>query len=138
MTYKNLINQLKTILNNVEKVHKVYPYPEANLKGYPAVVFFPDMTENDWEDVKQDRVTYRFKLFVIVAKVGKATEEDLFTDYLPDTTDNVITAIRNNWSLTGTNRTWMKFDTGLWTLQKPDDGPVTATAEIDLSIRTLI
>lgn len=136
--YISITKQIKTILEGVDKIAKVYSYPESDLEEYPAVVFYPVSTENDWETVNQNKRTYRYKIWVIVEKTSGADEEKIFGVILPKVTDEIEQALDENWSLTGDNRTWLKFDTGVWSLQKPKDGPVTATAEIDLSIRTLL
>jgi hypothetical protein len=137
MTYKTLISKINTIVSNLDKISKVYSYPVKDIEGYPAVIFFPDVTTNRYENTTQNYKEYRVKMWIVVAGTSTVQEEDLFTDILPDAVDQVIEALDDGWSMDGDRRTWLTFDSGVWSMQKPEDGPLTATAELDITVKTL-
>ena len=137
--YTSLIQSIKTTLESVGSVKKVYPYALREgdkIENYPAVVFFPDSVENSMETQADNFKEYRFALYV-VCSVGVKTPEQVGTIILPNVVDDVIEAFDKNWSMAGSSRMWQLIDSGSpWTMPYTDVG-TEMSAPLNLRIRTL-
>lgn len=137
--YVNLIQSIKTTLESVTAVKSVYPYALREgdkIKKFPAVVFFPDSSENSMETESQNFKEYRFSLFVIVS-VENTTNQKVATEILPNVVDKIVQKFDEQWSIEGSGRTWQLIDSGSpWTMPYTDSG-IEMTAPLNLRVRTL-
>ena len=136
--YTTLISKIDTTLDKVDKISKIYNYPETKLKGFPAVLFRPDTFENSFESVKENFKIYRFSMWVVVSSDETKTMEDVFGTILPDVVDDIVAQFDEDWdggTIDG-HRCWIKIDSGIWGVDETQDS-VAGFAELDLVIKVL-
>lgn len=139
--YQTLIQNIKNRLETISAIGAVYPYAlreGEKIESYPAVVFFPDTAENNFETESQNFKEYRFILYV-VASTEYSTNEEVATEILPNVVDKIIAKFDEDWSLgvTGSNRTWQLIDSAsAWTMPYTDSG-AEMVAPLNLRIRLL-
>lgn len=135
MIYKNIIEQINTVLAGVTSVKEVFNHPATNFTKYPAVVFFPTGVSNVYATTTEDFREYRFKLFCIVG-TNQTTVQHIFEDVLPKVCDDILASFAENWSMTSINnkRVWLRIESGNWGMDNTDKG-LTAFAEFDLLIK---
>lgn len=135
--YTTLIPNIKTLLESVDEVNKVYAYPVSEVAGYPAVVFTPDSYESDFETNKENQEMRRFRM-VVVINATQTTLENVFTDYLPKVVDSISAKFAENWDggAIDNHRVWYKLDSGQWNVGETDKG-LEAWCELFLDITLL-
>jgi hypothetical protein len=140
MIYKDLITKIKTTLEGVPSVRKIYGYPldeGETIEKYPAVIFFPDSFENQFHTTTQNEIFYQFKMYVVV-ETNNISQSDIFTDLLPSVVDKIIEKFASDWDMgtVGGSRVRALLNSGIWTQSVTETGR-TAVAELNLVIRTL-
>ncbi len=138
MIYKNVIEKIKTILENVDEVNQIYSYPldeKERINKYPAVIFLPDDVDNNFSDTGSNHRILSFKLWAIV-NTGGTSKEEVFEDILPSLVDAIIEAFDKGWdfSTIGGHRTWARINSAIWGMSLESKG-LEAWAEMRLIIR---
>ena len=139
--YVDLINSIKETLESVSGIKSVYPHPMREgdkISGYPAVVFYPDTSRNEFTTVRDNKKDYTFKIYVIVDASQKSLD-DIFTDILPNAVDKVTAEFDGDWevSVEGASVSSWLIDSGLWTISTTDKA-FEAIAELNLRVRMLV
>lgn len=135
--YTTFIEAIQTVLDGVEAIKDVYPYPALKVVKYPAVIFFPDAFENSFESTQDNKKTYRFKMYVVVGTQQK-DKVDIFSTVLPKAVDAVVQAFDAAWNqgASGGHRVSVVVSSGSWTMGVDDSG-LEAQAELTVEFRTL-
>lgn len=130
-----IYTQLSTIFSGISSIKEVFTYPTMNVTKYPAVIFFPDEWENDFDSNEENYKIYRFVAFVVV---GKKPKETMYNPILSNLVDDINEAFDSGWSLSaiGGHRSWVKIDNGAWTLEGEDKN-LEAVARLNISIKLL-
>lgn len=134
--YATLINKIKTTLEDISEVAKVYPYPigEAKLTEYPSAIFYPTNVDNDFNTDQDNFKQYNFKLYLVVGVKG-TTMNNLFTVILPSLLDAVLEEFDKEWNVgTGDSRIWQKINFGSWGMTEEGN---EAIIELNIIIKTL-
>ena len=139
--YKDLIQSIKSAIENVKAIEIVYPNPLKDgekIKKYPAVVFFPDAVSNSFETTRDNKKDFTFKIYVIV-NCNNDTMANIFTNTLPNAVDKVMEQFDENWevSVTGASVSSWVIDSGNWSVSSSDAG-FEAVAELNLRVRMLV
>lgn len=137
--YATLFQKITTLLEGVEAIKAIYPYPlEGNPKKYPAVVFFPDSFENTFNSNADNQKGYRFKMWITVNVSGN-NEETIFSNVLAGAVDKVLAAFDAGWdggtSVEG-HRLWLDISSGIWGMTIEQKGK-EAWAELTLTFHAL-
>lgn len=150
---KPVIQSIKSILDGLDSIRTVVPYPLAEgevadeISSYPAVVFYPVSYESSFSDTASNAEVRTFAVVLMVdAKNtgggdGQITKETLFTDALPSFIDDVIGAFAENWdggNIDG-HRVWYSFDTGTRGIETGEQGLIAwadLTLTVQLSVNT--
>lgn len=133
-------NAILSILQGIENLQEVFAYPvgeDERITKYPAAVFYHTNFENSFESVADNRVTHRFKIWVVIG-CEKDTQQTVFTDALPKTVDAVVEAFATQWN-GGTiegHRARYLLTAGDTSLVVAEGGR-EAVCELTLDIRTL-
>lgn len=135
MIYKTIYNEINTILSTVKAVKEIYKYPTSTFTKYPAVVFFPSGVSNVFSTTTENFREYKFKLFVVVG-IDQTTMSNVFENVMSNTCDEILEAFDTNWSLSNIDgkRTWVKIDSGNWSIEKIDKGLIS-TAEFEITVK---
>lgn len=135
--YSELNSKIKSILESVNKINKIYAYPATEIEGYPAAIYYPSNLENSFETTEDNFKIYGFKLWIVVNS-GGTDVETVYSTYMPNVMDEVLEKFDEEWSFSNINghRVWGKVETGLWTVSENQAG-VEVSAEIDLSVKML-
>lgn len=140
---KTLIGKIKDTLENIPSIRKVVPYPitqekiSSEVDTFPAVVFFPTTSENQFSDSASNFETRNFGLTLLVQAKGKGiTKETLFTDAIPQFYDDIIREFNKNWDggVIDGHRVWFLLDSGNRGLEVTDQGLI-AWADLNLRVR---
>lgn len=137
--YSEIIPKITEVLESVGAIKEVYAYPLPGApKKYPAVIFYPDTTENAFETSQENMKVYRFKLWVVVG-LGNKSEGDAYATVLPKAVDAVIQAFDTAWdggtSVAG-HRIWQVLDNAQWGIAVNQDAK-EVFAEMNLTVRVL-
>lgn len=62
-------NQIKSLLDTVEEIVKVYDYPENKVNGYPSAFITWEGNESDELTNTQDRVVLNYKIILVQEKL---------------------------------------------------------------------
>lgn len=136
--YQTIINDIKTVLDGVDAIKAVYPYPLAgSSKKTPFVVFFPDAIENAFETTGDNAKSYQFRMWINVNLSG-INEEQAFTSILPNAVDQVMQAFDSAWSGVSIDghRVRKVISSGFWGLSEENKSKV-AFAELVITVRLL-
>jgi len=136
MNYSTQFTQIQNTLDKCGTISTTYNYPESDLEGYPAVVYFPDDFENSFSTVAENEKIYRWKLWVIVKAGGAKNTQTVMDTILADTVDEVVNQFDADWDggrIDG-NRVSSLLDSGVWAVNENEDGKV-AFAELNLRIK---
>jgi hypothetical protein len=135
MIYQQLYNEIDTILQGVSNVKEIHKAPTDIFTKYPAVVFFPAGVSNVFSTTSDNYKEYRYKMFVIAGTEG-TTMNNLFVNVLSNTSDKILEAFDENWSLSNISghRVWIRIEAGTWGLEKTNKG-LSAVAEFDIIIK---
>lgn len=137
MIYPTLNSKINTILEGVDRVKKIYPYPATKIDAYPAAVYYPSTFENRYETTGSNFKIYGYKLWIVVNTEG-TTVENVFDTVMPKVVDAVLAAFDEGWDFDTIDghRAWTTVETGAWTVSEEQAG-VEVTAEIDLTVKML-
>jgi len=134
--YEYLINQIQTICNSIPAVKEVFSYPlEGSPSKYPAIVFYPDNTNNTISDTTSNFKNYNFKIFVLVALSGTNTK-NIFNTIMPNVCDKIFQKFDETWN-GGTvdgYRVWKTLNTAQWGITVAEKSR-TAFVEFNLEIK---
>jgi len=135
--YPQLNIKIKSILDGVVKIKKVYSYPATKIDAYPAAIFYPANTDNSFENTQENFKTYGYKLWIVVNANG-TNVETIFSSVMPGVMDAVMEAIDKEWSFNTIDghRVWCSFSTGAWGVSE-NNNSIEITAEINLNIKML-
>jgi len=147
MIITSLIEQIKSIIDtitlevdgvSVKRFKDVFAYPTEEPENYPAIIFFPDKTENSFNNSQQNFKVYRFKLWVVAGITTTADTETLFETILPNSCDSVMEAFDSNWNLNSIDghRVWAKIDLSK-IIKSDNDKGIQAIGEFDIEIKML-
>jgi len=133
---EELIEKINDTLEEVDEIQVFYDYPESQLSGYPAVVFFPRDFTNDYDSTAENAKTINFSLFVL-QECKVATIKEVFENIMPKTIDSIVAQFDEDWSqgvITGGNRVWWTLASGGWSVVTGQDGEMVQ-AELTLQVR---
>lgn len=141
--WKTLTTSVKTTLDKLvgssNPLQVVYDYPESNITGYPAVIFFPTNYTNEYDSVQENAKTYVYSVYVLLELkvLGKQTA---YNTTMPDILDKIIAEFDKDWNQGQTvnqNRVWWNLSSGAWLLVDTDSQKEAfLQAELTLTIRT--
>lgn len=133
--YNTITAHIKSILDNIDAIQAVYPYPLAGSSAKsPYVIFFPDSVENVYNTTADNLKTYQYKLWVAVNLSG-TDENAVFTSILPNAVDKVLEAFDSNWShQIDSHRAWLIIGSGSWGLSEENKSKV-AYAELIITYK---
>ena len=135
--YPAILAKIQTILESCEKVQKIYNYPVTDVKGYPAVIYFPINLNNSFETTNENFKIYDFGIWIVV-NAGNKSVEDIYQTVMPNVVDEVIEKFDAGWDFNsiGGHRVWQKLTTGTWETEASNGG-ITVTASLNLQIKLL-
>ena len=121
--YETFIQSIKTTLGKVGSVREIYGYPVTKVDNYPAVVFVPDSTENQYSSTAANMETVRFRMWIIVG-TENINDEIIFETLLPQVTDDVIKQFNTDWDGGDINggRVWSIIESGTWAVSSNQRG----------------
>lgn len=135
--YQSLIASIQATLDGISAIKDTYAYPAVKVLKYPAVIFFPDAFENSFESTRDNKKTYRFKMYVVVG-AGEKDKVDIFSTVLPKAVDAVVAAFDTAWdagTISG-HRVFVVVSSGSWTMAEGPSG-TEAQAELTVEFHTL-
>ena len=139
--YKEIIQKIKAILEDVTAVKSIYPYAlreGEKISSYPAVIYFPTGSSNQFETNADNFKEYNFNLYVICS-IEQIGSEEVATNVLPNVIDKVIAKFDKEWSMNAVSgqRTWVQVSSmSDWTLPYSDAG-IEMSAQLTVTIKTL-
>ena len=147
MIITTLISQIKSIIDTitlevdgeqVKRFKDVFAYPTEEPENYPAIIFFPDRTENTFNNSQQNFKVYRFKLWVVAGITTTADTSTLFETILPNACDSLMEAFDTNWCLNSIDghRVWANIDL-VKVIKSDNDKGTQAVGEFDIVIKMI-
>lgn len=136
--YQTLIPKIKSTLEAVTKVNKVYMHPTNNIDSYPCAIVMPIAFTNEYHSNQENLKGYTFRIYLIL-ETTQSTRETAYETIMPELVDAVLAKFDDDWgflSLAGAHRIWQKIGTGAWYTDEIAEGEVLV-AELDLVINTL-
>ena len=136
MGYADLMTSIKTSLESVDEIAKVYNYPASKLEEFPAAVFWPSSHISGFLTTKEDEISYQFRIWIIVATKTKGIQT-VINDVLAPAVDAVIQQFANDWNRDNNPRTWGILESGDWSISEEQDGN-QVFAELLFTVKSLI
>jgi hypothetical protein len=136
--WETAIQIIKTTLEGIDEIKEIFEYPlQGNPSKFPAVVFFPQTMENNFETTTENFKVYNFSMFLTVG-IGNTTVKKVYSEILPKATDALVAEFDNKWN-GGTydgKRVWVKVSTGQWSMSDEQAGR-TATIDMTVQVKTI-
>ena len=133
--FHTLISKINTALSEVTSVQEYYDYPETKISGYPAVVFFANDFQNNFDSTAENSKVYNFSIFVL-QETKTATIKTVYKTIMPKVLDDIIAKFDSTWSQgasTAGHRIWWTMTGGTWAVVQGQDGEMVQ-AELNLQI----
>jgi hypothetical protein len=117
--YSKITSHILSILQGIDAIKAVYPYPLAGSSNKsPYVVFIPDTLDNVYQTGSDNKKEYKYRMWVIV-NLSNTDEKTAFTTILPNAVDKVLEAFDAQWSHQIENhRAWLIIGSGNWGLSE--------------------
>jgi hypothetical protein len=135
--YGKLKTTLTALTGSGQPIQALYDYPETNLAGYPACIYFPSSFTNEYDSTQENAKTYQFTIFLLLEtkRLGLAKA---YNDAMPKLLDEVIAKFDEDWNqgqtTVGQHRIWWTLSNGAWGLVTAEK-ETYLQAELTLTIR---
>lgn len=121
--WTTFISQIDTLLTQLtgsgKPLQVVYNYPETEISGYPAAIFFPSNFTNEYDSVTENSKNYQFSIFLLVETTVLGLET-AYTSAMPGLVDAVVAKFDDEWdagqTIVGNHRIWWTISNGAWGL----------------------
>lgn len=136
-----LKNLLKTKIESLPSVQKVYGFEKINPEGFPAIMLTPQDLQGEFSSNVENSRTYAFKCLILfpISQDFPVTTDLPRMEYAEQVIATVIDEIVNDmdtdFELTGSTALYMNAADCLWSYTKYEGGEARS-AEITLSIYT--
>jgi len=133
--WSTLITNIKTVLDNVSELSRVYDYNISKIGGFPCAIYQPLAFENTFMTNNENFKEYNFRI-TIIAETKVKNKRQALIDVLAPTVDAVIAQFDQDWDggqIDG-HRIWYRISGGDWGFDEISQGEILF-ADINLAIK---